>query len=251
MTIKLNFELIKEIVAHGSKVKPDETADPSANPVLANAGVAMLATYIEQLSLLNIASHPSPIFGADGGMWIGYRITEHGRALSGSEHKLRIAVAELTGDAKSEVTQSIMNLREECQQAPINENYKEEFLYTLDEIAICFDHSCYIATIGLCGKILEVCLKEILIRHAIGFDPNSMIGSLLKTVKEKIPAEYIDPALVNIANIINQSRITAVHAKERIPIPSRDQTIMVLFATRDVVRKYISHIPSQGSEQGK
>ena len=245
MSIKLNFELIKEIVAHGSKVKPNEIADPSTNPILADAGVATLATYIEQLSLLKIVSHPSPIFGADGGMWIGYRVTENGRALSESEHKLRLAVAELTGDAKSEVTQAILNLRQECQQAPINENYKEEFLHTLDEIAICFDHTCYIAAIGLCGKILEVCLKEILIRHDIGFDPTAMIGALLKTVKEKIPSEYTDPALINIANIINQSRITAVHAKERIPIPSRDQTIMVLFATRDVVRKYISRMPSQ------
>jgi hypothetical protein len=246
MTVKLNFDLIKEIVAHGSRVKPNETADPSTNPILANAGVAMVTTYIEQLSLLNIVSNPSPIFGANGGMWIGYSITEYGQSLTASEHKLRMAVAELTGDAQSEVSQSIVNLREECQQASINENYKEEFLHTLEEIATCFDNGCYIAAIGLCGKILEVCLKEILMRHNIGFDPNSMIGALVKIVKEKIPSEYTDPALVNIANIINQSRITAVHARERIPIPSRDQTIMVLFAMRDIVRKYISRIPSQG-----
>jgi hypothetical protein len=246
MTVKLNFELIKEIVAHGSRVEPSKTADPSTNPVLANAGVAMVTTYIEQLSLLNIVSSPSPIFGANGGMWIGYSVTEYGQSLSESEHNLRMAVAELTGDAKSEVSESIVNLREECRQAPINENYKEEFLHTLEEIAICFDNACYIAAIGLCGKILEVCLKEILIRHNINFDQNSMIGALVKIVREKIPSEYTDPALVNIANIINQSRITAVHAKEKIPIPSRDQTIMVLFAMRDVVRRYISHVPSQG-----
>ena len=242
MSVKLNFDLITEIIAHGSRVEANETADPSTSIILANAGVAMVTTYIEQLSLLNIICNPEPIFGARGGMWIGYSITEYGRSLLESEHKLRVAVAELTGDAKSEVSHSIISLREECQQATINENYKEEFLHTLEELAICFDNACYIAAIGLSGKILEVCLKEILITNNISFDPNSMIGSLVRLVKEKIPSEYTDPSLVNIANIINQSRITAVHAKERIPIPSRDQTIMVVFATRDVVRRYISRI---------
>ena len=241
MSVKLNFKLIKEIVAHGSKIKPDETVDPSTNPILAAAGVAMVTTYIEQLSLLNIVSNPCPIFGANGGMWIGYSISEYGQSLSQSEQKLKSAVAELTEDVKSEVSQSVMALCEECQQVPINENYRQDFIRTLEEIAICFDNGCFIAAIGLCGKILEVCLKEILIRHNINFDTNSMIGILLKTIKEKVPSEYIDPTLINIANIINQSRITAVHAKEKIPIPSRDQAIMVLFATRDIVRRNMSH----------
>jgi hypothetical protein len=46
--------------------------------------------------------------------------------------------------------------------------------------------------------------------------------------------------LLSVANIINTSRITAVHAKEKIPVPSRDQAVMVIFATRDVVRRNLS-----------
>lgn len=122
-----------------------------------------------------------------------------------------------------------------------NENYREDFLKTLDEIRICFDEGCFIAAIGLCGKILEVCLKEVLLRHGIQCDPNAMVGTLIKSIKERAPSEYIDPTLMNVVNIINTSRITAVHAKERIPIPSRDQAIMVIFATRDVVRRNLSH----------
>jgi len=56
-----------------------------------------------------------------------------------------------------------------------------------------------------------------------------------------VPGEYLDPTLTNVVNNINISRITAVHAKEKIPIPSRDQAIMVIFATRDVVRRNLSH----------
>jgi len=119
--------------------------------------------------------------------------------------------------------------------------YRDDFLKTIDEIRICFDEGCFIAAIGLCGKILEVCLKELLIRNSIQFDPNSGVGTLIKTIRERVPNEYLDPTLTNVANIINTCRIVAVHAKERIPIPSRDQTIMVIFAIRDVVRRNISH----------
>lgn len=68
-----------------------------------------------------------------------------------------------------------------------------------------------------------------------------MVGALIKLIRERAPSEYLDPALQNVVNVINTSRITAVHAKERIPVPSRDQAIMVIFATRDVVRRNLSH----------
>jgi hypothetical protein len=132
-------------------------------------------------------------------------------------------------------------LLQECNGAPINEVYRDDFLKTLDEIRICFDEDCFIAAIGLCGKILEVCLKEVLLRHNINPDPNAMVGTLIRSIRERVPGEYMDPTLMNVVNIINASRITAVHAKERIPVPSRDQAIMVIFATREVVRRNLSH----------
>jgi hypothetical protein len=69
-----------------------------------------------------------------------------------------------------------------------------------------------------------------------------MVGTLIKSIRERVPTEYIDPTLMNVVNIITTSRNTALHAKERIPIPSRDQAIMVIFATRDVVRRNLSHL---------
>lgn len=241
MPVPLQFELIKEIVAHGARTATGDSVDPSTSAMLAQAGTAMLTTYLEQLSLLNIICDPHPIFGSKGGMWIAYRLTEKGLNLSRSKDDLRQAVAVLTGDARSEVSQAVRSLFEECRGKNINENYKIEFLRTIEEIAICFDDECYIAAIGLCGKILEVVLKEILIRHGVGFDSNMMVGPLIRLIREKVPDEYLDPSLGNVTNIINTSRITAVHAKERIPIPSRDQAIMVIFAMRDVVRRNLSH----------
>lgn len=241
MPVALQFDLIHTIVEHGVQSGPGDTVDPSTSPELRSAGVALVTTYIEQLSLVGIVRDPIPLFGADGGMWIGYRLSDRGRELAASEPDLRRAVAELTGGPKTEVSEAVALLQRECQAAQLNEVYREDFLKTLDEIRICFDDGCFIAAIGLCGKILEVCLKEVLLRHDVRCDPNAMVGTLIKSIRERVPSEYIDPTLLNVVNIINASRITAVHAKERVPIPSRDQAIMVIFATRDVVRRNLSH----------
>jgi hypothetical protein len=208
--------------------------------------VALVTTYIEQLSLLEIVRDPTPLFGAEGGMWIGYRLSDRGRELALSDTDLRRAVADLIGGPRTEVSEAVALLQKECRDAEVNEVYREDFLKTLDEIRICFDDGCFIAAIGLCGKILEVCLKEVLLRHKLQFDPNAMVGTLIKSIRERASGEYLDPTLMNVANIINTSRITAVHAKERIPIPSRDQAIMVIFATRDVVRRNLSHQKKNG-----
>jgi hypothetical protein len=241
MPVALRFDLIQAIVKHGNQSGPDNTVDPSMSPDLRSAGVALVTTYIEQLSLVGVVRDPAPIFGAEGGMWIGYRLSDRGRELALSEPDLRRAVAELTGGPKTEVSESVALLQRECQDAQINEMYRDDFLKTLDEIRICFDEGCFIAAIGLCGKILEVCLKEVLLRNNVQCDPNAMVGTLIKSIRERVPDEYMDQTLMNVVNIINTSRITAVHAKERIPIPSRDQAIMVIFATRDVVRRNLSH----------
>jgi hypothetical protein len=237
MPITLRFELIKAIIDHGSRSAPGEVVDPSGSSELRKAGVALVTTYIEQLSLLEIVTEPQPLFGAEGGMWIGYRLSDLGRRLASSDDQLRRAVAALVGGPRTEVSEAVALLQQECALAKLNEAYREDFLKTLDEIRICFDEGCFIAAIALCGKILEVCLKEVLIRHGQQFEPTAMIGSLLRTVRERVTGEYSDPSLLNVAQLINASRITAVHAKERIPIPSRDQAIMVIFAMRDVVRR--------------
>jgi len=242
----LKYDLIKKIVEHGAQCEPNRTVDPSTSNELRDAGVALVTTYIEQLSLLGLVRDPSPLFGAEGGMWIGYRLTDNGRQLAGSDTDLRRAVAELIGGPKTEVSEAIAALKDECDQAHINAIYRDDFLATLNEVRICFDDGCFIAAIVLCGKILEVCLKEVLLRHNIQCDPNAMVGALIRTIRERVPGEYLDPTLSNIVNIINTSRSTAVHAQESIPVPSRDQAIMVIFATRDVVRRNLSRQQNPG-----
>ena len=64
--------------------------------------------------------------------------------------------------------------------------------------------------------------------------------------QKREPDEYTEAnedenvkSLPEIAKIINQSRIPAVHAKERIPVPSREQAVMVIHAVADTVNRAI------------
>jgi hypothetical protein len=114
----------------------------------------------------------------------------------------------LTCDAMTVVSEAIADLQAECASVGLNEVYREDFLKTLDEVRICFDAACLIAVIALCGKILEVCLKETLLRHDVTPDPNAMVGTLIKSIRERLPSTYLDPALWSVVNIIDTSRIT-------------------------------------------
>jgi hypothetical protein len=62
----LEFDLINAIVEHGLRFETDETVDPSTSPSLRDAGVALVTTYIEQLSMLKLVRDPVPLFGAEG-----------------------------------------------------------------------------------------------------------------------------------------------------------------------------------------
>jgi hypothetical protein len=114
-------------------------------------------------------------------------------------------------------------------------SYREDFLRTLEEMAIAFSSGCFIAVLALAGKTLELALKQRLGQLGIGFDDNLMLGLLIKKVTEA--GDYVDPALGHTANIINQSRIPAVHAKRAVPVPSEEQAAMVVNAVLDVLNR--------------
>lgn len=234
----LKQEVIQEIIKLGAS--NSELTDPSLSTLLQDIGVATVTAYLEKLSLFGIVKDASPIFGQNGGMWIGYTLTDRGINCSEDKKQFDALISEINGKPINEISQSVLELVELCKNKDINIDYKETFVKTLEEIAICFQNNCYIATITLCGKILEICLIDLLKNHQIDVGVNQTLGSLLKKINENIPDKYLDPTLGSTASIISKSRNTAVHYNERIPIPSRDQALMVIFATRDVVNRYLT-----------
>lgn len=114
--------------------------------------------------------------------------------------------------------------------------FREDLLASVKELAICLREQCYIAALSLCGKILEIDLKAMMDSQGLEFQDDWMLGTLLRKLSNE-GTPYLDKSLKNIANIINQHRIPAVHAKRNIPIPSSHQASMVVNATIDVTNR--------------
>jgi len=233
----MNYELAQEIIKHGNN---DGTlTDPSLSGMLKSNGVAKVTNMIEQLSAFNLIDDAQPGKGDDGKGWIFYSLSELAIECKRDAEKLRALVIKASEPPLNEIAQAIKDLADMCDGAEINPNFKADYIRTLDEIAICFNHDCYIATISLCGKILEISLTDILQRNAIDTSNIRMIGQLIHAARENLNLRFIDNTFYDVARIISKSRNTAVHFNDGIPVPTRDQAVMVIFATRHFVTNYI------------
>lgn len=114
----------------------------------------------------------------------------------------------------------------------------DDLINDLKEMLICLNASSYRGCLALAGVSLERLLKEFLTRNQIQFEKDWMVGKLIGEIEKS--GKYVDPSLKNIWNIINAQRIVGVHAKERTPIPSRDQAMMVVYAVKDTTNRMLN-----------
>ena len=114
---------------------------------------------------------------------------------------------------------------------------KEDLKNDLREMLICLNANAFRGCLAMAGVVLERLLKEFLSKRSISFQKDWMVGRLLGAVENS--GQYVDPSLKNVWNLINAQRVIGVHAKERIPIPSRDQALMVIFAVKEAVNQML------------
>jgi len=233
----MNFEIAQEIINHGNA--DQSMTDPSLSQLLKTNGVSKVTSLIEQLSIFDLIADAQPGKGTDGKAWIFYSLTDLAMECKGNADKLRAILIKASEPPLNEIAQAIKDLADLCDGSDINPNFKADYVRTLDEIAICFNHDCYIATITLCGKILEISLTDILQRNGIDTSNDRMIGQLIHYARENLNVTYIDNTFDDVARIISKSRNAAVHFNEQISVPTRDQAVMVIFATRHFVGNYI------------
>ena len=113
----------------------------------------------------------------------------------------------------------------------------------LVELRSCLNVNAYRASLAMCGRILELSLKTLLQRAGHSPNPDLMVGGLLKHVAEV--GLYVDGSLNNTFNIINQPSVyVASHHKEKVPVPSEDQTLGVVHHTCDTVTRVLEMSPS-------
>ena len=111
----------------------------------------------------------------------------------------------------------------------------EDVINDLKEMLKCLNVQAYRGCLAMAGVILERTIKQVLSDNHIEYAKDWMVGKLIGELSKS--DAYVDPSLKNIWNIINAQRIIGVHATEAIPIPSRDQALMVVFAIKDIVAR--------------
>jgi len=229
--------LVREGIAT-QRAGAEEYTEANSNPSLKDLGNATIANCLEMLGGHGIVADVQPTISKHG-MGFVYRI--HPKLIDelSSDEQIARLVNGLFEGPTSETASTLTALLEKCELVTINHIYRDDLLASIKELRICFGQECYIACLALAGKVLEICLKQVLIDNKIEFDDKWMIGRLIGRLRESNVERYLDQSLPDIANIINKSRIPAVHAKEKIPVPSRDQAAMVIHAVVDTVNRVI------------
>jgi hypothetical protein len=233
----LVVRLVRNAIAT-QKRAPDDFTEANADPDVKAAGNAAVGHALGVLGKHQVVVDVQPTMGR-GGMGFAYKI--HSQLVQAfiSEEAIARRLKTLLGGPTSETSETIQDMLQKCEQAGLNAIYRDDLLASLKELQTCFAHDCFIACLALSGKLLEICLKQVMLDAGIPFDDTWMVGTLLRKLREANSEKYLDPSLGNIANIINQSRIPAVHAKEKIPVPSREQAIMVIHGVMDTINRAV------------
>lgn len=228
-----------EIIRHGYSIQADNSSqlvEANADPTVRGFGNAAIANVLEMLGGCGVVDEVMPTLGS-GGLGFAYCLNpEVVSQISGGKSIVDI-VDDALGGSLNETSAAIGSLLRRCREHPINPVYSDDLLASLAELRICFANECYIACLALSGKLLEICLKQLFLSKGVHFEERWMIGELLKKLRESDPEKYLDQSLGDIANIINKSRIPAVHSKERVPVPSKEQAQMVISAVVDTMNR--------------
>lgn len=158
------------------------------------------------------------------------------------EDALWTSAARLDDDApeskasqRSDVLDRLAELRRDIEESALAEAIRHDLVHDVTELHGCVDADLRRAALSMCGRLLEGALRLQLYARGIEPDENATVGSLIRRVRDE--GMYVDPALTNVWNVVNQQRIRGVHAADKHPIPSADQMLMATYAALDTVRR--------------
>lgn len=144
---------------------------------------------------------------------------------------LRSAFSELSGSLPIEQIMFLVNL------ANVPQDIREEIRLDFEEIRKCYYAGAFRSAIGMCGRVLEVLLgrKYFEQRSVDPIEQKWTLGHLI----QRCFAEGVinEPALGDICNFINRSRIGSVHRTRRLYRPEENETKSLVEFTVGLIRK--------------
>ncbi len=135
---------------------------------------------------------------------------------------------------------SIRRVHRLCRVAAIDDQYRDALEMSLRELRTCLVEQLHVAALCLCGKILEIALKQRLSDlGATGYERLSLFDLIQELYDKRSDRGFVTFELKEIAEIIRKSRNPAVHHIEKVPVPSRENARTAINATLDVVNRIL------------
>ncbi len=112
-----------------------------------------------------------------------------------------------------------------------------EMIADIHEMNLCFESGLYRSATILCGRILETALHrkyyDVTGKDILETNPGVGLGKLIAKLKEK--QVKFDPGITQQIHLINQVRISSVHKKQELFMPTKAQTQAMILYSMDVL----------------
>jgi len=120
----------------------------------------------------------------------------------------------------------------------IPDEIKEELIADIDDVKKCFQNKSYRGSLTFCGRIIELILGRKYFEKT-GDDPLEKrwtIGVLIEECKKVGIAN--EPGLENLAKLINETRISSVHVKKILYLPTPEETKSLIELTNSILQRF-------------
>jgi hypothetical protein len=144
---------------------------------------------------------------------------------------LRVLISEISGSLLIEQTMFLLDF------SSLPQEIREEIKLDFEDLRKCYSVGAFRSAIGMCGLILETILSRKYFEETREdlLEQNLTLGRIIGKCVE---AHVIDdPAIGDICNLINRSRISSVHASHSSYRPREDQAKSLIEFTISLVKK--------------
>ncbi|MBW3004117.1 hypothetical protein KY337_06155 [Candidatus Woesearchaeota archaeon] len=116
---------------------------------------------------------------------------------------------------------------------------KPELSADIQEVRKCYDAGCYRGAVVLCGRVLEAALHrkyyEATGQDILETNPAIGLGKLIAKLRDH--SVKFPPGITEQIHLINKVRISSVHKKQQVFMPSQQQANAIILYTLDVLGK--------------
>ena len=251
---ELRYYIIEEIVSHALSYFAEVSANPQDNIKLSELGYKKLNKHLLYLCSIGIVTYDCQE-ESDWWLdilryeWTNYILTDEGYKLAKTDGALRNALKNHIRIPNDKFSEQFQKLEFLCADSNISLIYREDFLATLREIWICYDHSCYKAAIALCLQIIELCFVEFLVQQEVDCGINPSMHSLTKLIKDRVDVKKINTTMIDMIEIMSKYRYLITNLKaarsfkansENITVPSKQVAKHIIKATHILVEDNLS-----------